>query len=168
MNKAQRPKYCWDTTVFLAWISAEEGSPLDDIELVADEVDANRADLIVSAIVYSEILDAKNSKKAINQFQQFLKRSNVLSVDLTIGIAQKAADIRSKALKSKEKRKLRVPDASVIATAIVYGADVLHSLDPHILNLNGSIMVDGLKICLPRLITGQKALPGIISSDVGR
>ena len=165
MNKTNRPKYCWDTSVFLAWISAEKGSPLDDIALVVDEIDTNKADLIVSAIVYSEVLDAKHSKKTVDQFQRFLKRSNVLSVDLTIGIAKKASEIRSRALVSKEKRRLRTPDASVIATAIVYGADVLHSLDPHILNLNGSAVVDGLKIHSPCLVSGQKALPGIASCE---
>lgn len=163
MSKAKRPKYCWDTSVFLAWIKAEEGSPLDDIELVADEIDGDKADLIVPVTIYTEVLEAKHTKKQIGQFQLFLKRSNVHSVDTTIGIAQKASDIRSRAL--KEGRKLKTPDATVIATALIYGADVLHSLDPHILGLNGSAASEGLRICLPQLITGQKALPGLASPE---
>ncbi len=163
MSKTKRPKYCWDTSVFLAWIKAEEGVPLDDIELVADEIDGDKADLIVPVTIYTEVLEAKHTKKQIKQFQLFLKRSNVQSVDTTIGIAQKASDIRSKAL--KEGCKLKTPDATVVATAIIYGADVLHSLDQHILGLNGSAASEGLRISLPRLITGQKALPGIISVE---
>ena len=80
----------------------EECYPLDDIALVADEIDASRADLIMSAIVYSEILEAKHSKQQMKQFQMFLKRSNVIVVDVTIGMAQKAAEIRGKAAKAKE------------------------------------------------------------------
>jgi predicted nucleic acid-binding protein len=163
MSKPKRPKYCWDTTVFLAWISEEEGQPLDDIGLVADEIDADRADLVVSAIVYSEVLEAKHNKREIKQFQRFLKRSNVIAVDMTVGIAQKASDIRSKAFKAKQRRNLKSPDAIIAATAIIYGADVLHSFDPHLLTLHGSAIVDSLKITPPRLITGQKALPGIIA-----
>ena len=165
MHKKNRPKYCWDTSVFLAWILEEDGQPLDDIGLVADEIDGDRADLIVSATVYSEILEAKHSKRKIKQLRQYLKRSNVISVDMTVGIAEKASDIRGKALKAKEKRKLKTPDAQVAATAIVYGADVLHSLDAHLLNLDGSAAVDGLRITRPRLLTGQKALPGFISTQ---
>ncbi len=164
MSKSRRPKYGWDTSVFLAWIGQEECYPLDDIALVADEIDASRADLIMSAIVYSEILEAKHSKQQMKQFQMFLKRSNVIVVDVTIGMAQKAAEIRGKAAKAKEKRRLKTPDAIVIATALVYGADVLHSFDPHLVNLSGTAIVDGLKITHPHLITGQRALPGVVAS----
>ena len=118
----------------------------------------------MSAIVYSEILEAKHSKQQMKQFQMFLKRSNVIVVDVTIGMAQKAAEIRGKAAKAKEKRRLKTPDAIVIATALVYGADVLHSFDPHLVNLSGTAIVDGLKITHPHLITGQRALPGVVAS----
>ena len=163
MGKAKRPKYCWDTSVFLAWMKAEEGAPLDDIAAVADEIDNGSADLIVPVTIYTEVLEAKHTRKEIEKFQLFLKRSNVQSVDTTVGIAQKASEIRSRAL--KERRKLKTPDAQVIATAIIYGADVLHSLDPDIVNLSGSRVVDGLRISSPLPITGQQALPGVLSCE---
>ncbi|MGD0898734.1 MAG: hypothetical protein ABR915_12930, partial [Thermoguttaceae bacterium] len=65
MRNKTRAKYCWDTSVFLAWMKAEEGAPLDDIELVAREIDGGNADLIVPVTIYTEILDTKCSKKEI-------------------------------------------------------------------------------------------------------
>lgn len=130
MSKAKRPVYCWDTTVFLAWIKAEKESPLDDIAAVADEIDGDRASLIVPVNLFTEVLEAKHTKKQRKQMELFLRRSNVQVVDTTLPIAQKASAIRSTGL--QEGRKLRTPDAQIAATAILYGADVLHSLDPHL------------------------------------
>lgn len=145
--------------MFLAWMTEEAGAPLDDIGLVADSIDDDKADLIVPVTVYSEILDAKHTKAQLRRMQQFCKRSNVISVDTTRAIAQRASELRSELLKTG--RKLRTPDAQIAATAILYGADALHTLDPHLLNINGSPSVSGLLIVQPRLITGHRAIPGL-------
>jgi predicted nucleic acid-binding protein len=164
MSKAKkRPTYCWDTSVFLAWIKAEAGAPLDDIQLVAKEIDADRANLIVPVTIYTEVVGTKQTKRQLKQFDLFLKRSNVQVIDTTIAIAQKAADIRGKAL--RQKRSIKTPDATVIATAIIYGADVLHSLDERMIKLSGGQVVDGLEITSPVLLSGQKALPGWSQGD---
>ncbi|MBI1901816.1 MAG: PIN domain-containing protein [Planctomycetia bacterium] len=163
MSKAKRAKYCWDTSVFLAWIKGEEGAPLDDIALVAEDIDAARADLIVPVNIYTEFLEAKHTKKQIKQFELFLKRSNVQVVNTTVPIAQKAGSIRSKL--HKLGGKLKTPDAQVIATAIIYGVDAVHTLDQDMLKLNGFAEVDGMRITKPMLLTGQKGLPHFAPSD---
>ena len=163
MNRPRRAKYCWDTSVFLAWIKEEPDAPLDDIALVVDEIDDDKADLIIPVAVFCEILEAKHTKRQMRQFDQFSKRSNVLSVDTTRAIAQRASELRSALL--REGRKLKTPDAQIAATAILYGVDMLHSLDPHLLNIHGSPAVDGLVIVKPRLLGGQRALPGFRPSS---
>ena len=103
MSKGKRPVYCWDTSVFLAWIKAERESPLDDIGAVADEIDGDRASLIVPVNLLTEYLEAKHTKKQRKQVELSLRRSNVQVVDTTLPIAQKASTIRSAALQEGRK-----------------------------------------------------------------
>lgn len=163
MSKQRHYKYCWDTSVFLGWLNKEPSAPLADIEAVLGEIYANRSTLIVSVVTYTEILSAKHNKQQRDAWEGFLKRSNVLRVDVTFPIAQKAEEVRSRAILAStksEQRRIKTPDAQIIATGIVQQADVLHSLEPKHLNLDGSPIVDGLRITLPCLATGQKTLLG--------
>lgn len=158
MTRQALDKYCWDTSVFLAWLKKEPHAPLSDIEAVLEEVYSKRSVLIVSVVTYTEILKAKHSQKQRDAWEGFLKRSNVLRVDVTFPIAQKAEEVRSRGItmsKKHEERNIKTPDAQVIATAIVQRADVLHSLEPKHLAMSGGPIVDGLKITKPCLATGQ-------------
>lgn len=155
-------RYCWDTSVFIAYMNREKSAPLADIELVVEEIRKKSSLLFVSVVTYTEVLEAKHTKKQMEAFSQFLKRSNVVTVDASIAIAQKAAVIRSKGLKIPKKgQKLGISttDATIMATAILRSADVLHSLEPQHLNLSGSPIVDGLKISLPHPLSGERAFP---------
>ena len=155
MNK---PVYSWDASVFIAWLRQESTAPLSDIAVVADQIDANTANLLVSVIAYAEVLSARHSPDEMQRFQAFLRRSNVTVADTTQAIALRVEQIRSAGL--SEARKIKTPDATFAATAIVHGANVLHSLDPDLLNLNGSAIVDGLRITRPMDIGGQQRLSG--------
>lgn len=160
--KASRtPKYCWDTTVFLAWIKEEASAPLEDIELVVDEIDRNAAVLVVSGIVQAEILEAELKPAQRAMLGQVLSRSNVVNADATVPIFQKAGEIRSRGHAEKPKRKIKTADATVIATAISYGVDALHTLDDKLLRLSGKPIIDGLKICKPMPLSGQRGLEGL-------
>lgn len=159
MSKQRHYRYCWDTSVFLGWINREAAAPQADIEAVLTEIYAKRGTLIVSVVTYTEILSAKHTAKQQQIWDAFLKRSNVLRVDVTFPIAQKAEEVRSRALSlgpKSERRKIRTPDAQIIATAIVHQADVFHSLEPKHIALSGSPIVDGLTITKPSLVGGQK------------
>ena len=72
-------------------------------------------------------------------------------------MSKQASEIRDAA--QKEGRKIETPDAQILATAILYKADVLHTLDERLLHLNGSPIVDGLKITKPGPLSGQTLLP---------
>jgi hypothetical protein len=150
MSKAS---YSWDATVFIAWLCEEPSAPLGDIDQVVGEIDSAQANLIVSVTAYSEVLAAKHTDEQMNQFRRFLKRSNVLVADNTVQIAEKAGEIRGKGL--AENRKIKTPDATYLATAILFQADVLHSLDLGMLSLSGSPIVDGLRISSPKPASGQ-------------
>jgi len=161
VSKTKNPKYCWDTSVFLAWLNQEESAPLADIEMVLDQIYMLKATLVVAVTTYTEILRAKHSQKQLEEFDKFLLRSNVIKVDTTFQIAQKAERIRSAAFerpKRGQKRNIKTPDATIISTAIIYGVDVLHSMEPRHHSLSESDIVDGLRIELPQDSSGQRAL----------
>jgi predicted nucleic acid-binding protein len=158
MARAKKPLYCWDTTILLAWLKNESTAPLADIALVVSEIDSKEANLIIPATVYTELLDASLSEEERELLDRFLKRSNVLSIDLTIPIAKRAAAIRQRAHEESPRRKLKTPDAQIAATALAMSADVLHSLDPDLLHLDNHPTVERLRIYQPRPLSGQRGL----------
>jgi hypothetical protein len=154
--------YCWDTSVFLAWLGEETGAPLANIELVIDEIDKSLAVLLVPVTAYSEVLEFNNTPKKMEKFRKFLERSNIIVADVTKAIAEKAGEIRSRGLAAKPKRKIKTPDATFMATAIIFRADVFHTCETEQLpNLSGTSIVDKLKICSPGPISGHRALTGL-------
>ncbi len=156
-----KPKYCWDSSVFLGWLNREASAPLADIDALIKDIEANRAILVVSVNTYTEMLTAKHTPEQATAFADFLKRSSIIRVDVSFPIATKAEQIRSRGLtmfKKGQKRSISASDAQIIATAIIHGCDVLHSLEPQHHNLSGHDAVDRLQISLPRHISGQKAL----------
>ena len=159
MSKDRRPLYGWDTSVFVAWLNEEQSAPLGDIALVANEIDKDDAVLVVSVTVVSEVLECKMTDEQRTRFNKFFQRSNVILADVTLPIAQKAREIRDRG--NAEGRKIKTPDAQIIATAIVFRCHVLHSLDNRgngALRLDGSTIVDGLKITPPRPLSGQRGI----------
>ncbi len=161
MTNDGKPVYCWDASVFLAWINEEAGAPLAYIAQVVEEIDKDQAVLVVPVTIASEVLRAKMTTAQAAKFDAFLKRSNVVVAATTFAIAQKAGDIRDAGHAAKPVRKIKTPDATIIATAIVYQCDVLHSLDDRgsgPLKLNGSPIVDNLRIEKPIPFSRQKGL----------
>lgn len=152
-----KTNYAWDTSVLIAWLSDESGTPLDDIGLVVDEIDKETANLVISVTTFSEILETKYTTEQIDKLNQFLQRSNVIKVETSFRIAKKASEIR--AAGQKEGRNIKTPDAQILATAIVIGANVLHSLDERALKLNRSPIVDGLEITVPKPYRDTPSLP---------
>jgi predicted nucleic acid-binding protein len=144
--------YAWDSTVAIAWLRDEEGAPLADIAEVVREIDDGKANLIFSVTTFTEILASKFSENQRNQLEKLLLRSNVLKADTTFRIAQAAATIRDAGL--KEKRKIRTPDATILAVAVLFKVNALHTLDSDMLTLNGSSIASGLRITKPYPFSG--------------
>lgn len=161
------PLYCWDTSVFIAWLNRQISAPLAEIDAILDDIYAGRVTLMVPVMVYTEIVRAKHSAEQILSFDRFLDRSNVQVIEQSLAVAREAEKIRSRGITmsvdggrvaKRQERKIKAPDAAIIATAILYGADVLHSLEPKHLQLNGSPIVAGLKITKPIGPGGQQSL----------
>ncbi|MCX7428505.1 MAG: PIN domain-containing protein [Planctomycetia bacterium] len=157
---SRRIKYCWDTSVFVAWLKEESSAPLADMNLVVGDIDSGKAVLVVSVTTATEMLETKHTPEQWERFQKCLNRSNVILADITLAIAELASRIRADA--QTQGRRLQTPDAQIIATAITYRVDALHSLDPHMLGLNGSPIVNGMRITQPLLLDGQQGLVGLV------
>lgn len=157
MSKTKR-RYSWDTSVFLAYLNNESGAPLAVMAEILHEVEQDKAIMVVSVIVVTEILQAKHSKEQYEAFRKLLNRSSVEVIDLTLGLSEKVEAIRSAAVEAGHS--IRTPDATIIATAIVHKADELHTLEGQkgMRALHGSALVDGLRITEPRDISGQGLL----------
>ena len=156
MNKIN---YCWDTCVLIAWIREEADKPLADISAVVEQIDDGRVNLILPVTCYSELLESRFTPDQLKSIDEWMKRSNIVLANTTQIVAQKARDIRSKALTKKPHPvSIKQPDAIVMATAIVFDADVLHTFDEKMLNLGGSEILEGLKVTPPMDISGQRAL----------
>ena len=161
MSERRKVVYCWDTSVFLAWINEENGAPLADIQLIAEEIESGKAVLVVPVTIATEVLGSKMSPTQRNKFELFLKRPEVVVAETTLAIARKAGAIRDEGLLRNPKLKVKTPDATIVATAIIYQCDALHSLDKRgsgPLKLTDLPSVKGLKICKPVLVSGQKGL----------
>lgn len=168
---SKHPVYAWDTSVFLAHLKQESDKPLADIAAVAQEVEKDDADLIVSLTTKMELLDIVDNPKIAALFEGFLQRRNVMLIDVNPTVADTVLAVRFKGNRSTPKRNVKLGDAQIVGTAIVYGADVLHTFDPGLLKLSGSPIVDGLHIALPKLLSGQKVLafdPPHLRAPIGR
>jgi predicted nucleic acid-binding protein len=155
------PIYCWDSSVCVEWCS-ESSDYANDIELVVNEIESGKAGLILPVSVIGEVLDWNDSGANFQRFEDLQKHPHVDIVNIDVRIAKKAATLRT-ALKKAGKSSPKIGDAMVIATAIVYRVDVLHTKDSQnsFMGLSETEFVSGLRITAPRPLSGQKALAPI-------
>lgn len=160
----KRKIIAWDTSIFLAWLNEEEDKDLDDIDLVIrEDLETEKVTLVVPMVVYAEVLVFTEGDLA-DAFQKNLTRSNVILASLTRPIADRAAEIRAESIRANQRArknktpKLKIADAFVVATALELNASVLHSYDPHLLNLSCSSIIRGLLVEPPKPSSGHRAL----------
>ena len=134
--------YCWDTTLFIALMNEEPGTPFDVIDVISDELDKGLAVLLVPTVVFAEIWEAKHSSEALKIIDAYLKNDNVIVEELSVDIARKAADIRQR-IKASTGKKYKLADAIVIATALCMKADVVPGQSHHFLGCFREVMVSG-------------------------
>jgi len=133
---------CWDSSVLIDWFKANNPNRIKVIQPVITSMDKGDYNLIVSTLIYVEVLATAMSDKAMKKFDLFMKnRKNKGIIAVDIPIAKKAQEIRNRSPK-----KISTPDAIHIATAIVSKANFLHTFDKDILSLNGTDVVERLSI----------------------
>jgi predicted nucleic acid-binding protein len=153
---SSKPTYCWDTSVFIAWLKEEPNKPLADIEAVVSEIDGNKAVLVVPVTIFTEMQESKFTKDEWDRFQKTVRRSSVVVADTTPAIARRGSQLRDRV--EATGRKLRAADATIIATAIVYRVSALHTFEPKHIALSGTAEVEGLQITQPLPLSGQRGL----------
>ena len=133
---------CWDSSVLIDWIKGDDQGRMKRIGMVVSGVEQDNYRIVVSTLVYVEVLESAMPEGTMKMFQQFIQnRKQVEVVAVDIRVAQKAQLIRN-----NSRKKLSTPDAVHIATAIVSGAKIFHTFDDGLLQLSGQDEVDGLTI----------------------
>lgn len=151
-----KPKIYWDACIFIAWLSDEErpSGEMEDLAGVVTEISNAEAFLYTSVMTQTEVLSGTLSKSAQEIFDKIFRRKNIYMVDVTRDISKLAHDIRDHYLKKGVK--IKTPDATHLATAIIYGADEFHTFDDKLINLGRNVAGHPLKICKPQ--TAQQAM----------
>jgi predicted nucleic acid-binding protein len=158
--KAGKRTFYWDTNVFVAWLKGETIWPrsvivgMDD---VAREVHENRAILFTSTLTSAEIYQGSLSKTQRDKLAALMQRSNVSHIAPDTRITERAGAIRE--FYNVRGDKLKTPDAIHVATAIIYKADEMQTLDgfdiknpkktTKLLALNGDVAGYNLTIVPP-------------------
>ena len=134
---------CWDSSVLISWIRGDESSDrIQAVRAVVQRVENGEYKLAVSTLLYVEVLESTMPGHAIEQFKKLMQNRQLVEIiAVDIRVAEKAQSIRN-----KSQRKIHVPDAIHIATAIVSGAKLFHTFDDGLLQLSGKDEVDGLII----------------------
>ena len=134
---------CWDSSVLISWIRGDESPDrIRAMRAVVESVESGSYKLAVSALLYVEVLESTMPGHAIGQFKKFMQnRQMVEIIAVDIRVAEKAQSIRN-----KSQKKIHVPDAVHIATAIVSGAKLFHTFDDGLLQLSGGDEMDDLAI----------------------
>ena len=137
---------CWDSSVFISWLRGGEGEDRDRaIRSLVERVEAGDYKVVVSTLLYVEVLERNMSERAMEQFKKFIQNRAMISiVAVDIRVARKAQMIRDTLRKKSEN--VSTPDAVHIATAIVSEAKFFHTFDDRLLRLNGKPEVDSLAI----------------------
>lgn len=149
---------CWDSCVFLAWFKKETDKPLAAIEEMIRRVVRNKSTLLVSAISFAEVLDQAGKSDAGTQFRGFVKRTNVIVADADTRIGSMAADIRIAGLEALAEKRIsqgvKIPDALIAATAVIYKAQILYTFDPVLKEISEWPCVRNMPIVAPSIEPG--------------
>lgn len=165
MQTGKRKIY-WDSSVFLAWLQNEDWGPeiAEGIEEVVRDVHSNKIVLFTSIMTSTEVLESKMPAEAQKKFKDIFNRKNVSRIDVTPRVGDKSHFIRN--YYSQRGIDISSPDAIHLATAIVYEADELQTLDGagkrkrknDLIPLSGSVAGHKLTIRAPESSSKQPNL----------
>lgn len=147
-----KPKYYWDANVLIAHIK-DEKPPLRSIgetsglREIVNEIDEDKANLVSSVIVNTEILPGDLTKEQKERYNSIFKRPNIVLINVHTNIANKASEIRD--YYRQRNVSIPTPDAIHLATALLIDVDIFHTFDDKLLNLDGNVMGENLKIRKP-------------------
>jgi len=123
-------KIYWDTTCWLAWLNDERFWPANVITGIQDvvyEVETGDAVLFTSAITRGEIFWGKLNLDQKNMWSKLMRRSNVTEISADPRVTDRLSQIRE--YHSARGQRIFTPDATHLATAILYRADEFQTMD---------------------------------------
>jgi predicted nucleic acid-binding protein len=172
--------YYWDTAPLIAWITDEkrdDPSEMAGLAEVVELVERGRAVLMTSVLWRAEVLDLHLTPMQRRKLDAVFDGQNVIELQIDSRIMDLTSEIRNFHSSSKRKdtiKKISVPDAIHLASAIHYGASEFHTFDGKrggknpggLLTLNGNVAGHRLKICSPRGIQ-LRIEDAVQNNDVG-
>ena len=137
---------------------------MEGIEATVRQVHNNQIILITSVVTDTEVLRSRMSAEALTKWEGVFRRRNVKMIAQDLRVGRKSSQIRDCFFQINIK--IASPDAIHLATALLYEADELQTLDGagptkkarDMIRLNGHDCVDGLKIVTPATTTKQMSL----------
>src|SRR6266496_4414456 len=157
--KTGRRRIYWDTTVWLAWLNDERKWPASVVAGIQEavyEVEMNEAILFTSAVTRGEIYFGTLTPDQKAMYAKLMRRTNVQEINADPRIMDRVSAIRE--YHDARGRKIKTPDATHLATAVLYRADEFLTMDGlqaegskhrKLLALNGDVGGYDLKIVHP-------------------
>jgi len=151
----------WDTNIFIAWLKDEQRKPgeMDGVREYVEKAMKGEIVLVTSVMTKIEVLRCKMPARAEELFAKLLKRRNVRAQPLDIRVADIANQIRDYYQRQSVVDGLptvSTPDATHLATAILYEVDEFHTFDEKdkpdsrgLIPLSGNVAGYNLIICKP-------------------
>ena len=136
----------WDTSVLIAFLNGEPAGRRC-LEVVT-AVEAGRVELTFSVIVLAEVLRPRHTPEALAVIDGLFASPGVVLADVTPEIARLASALRAECSAERPSRKLKTPDALILATAVLR-CDAFYTLDKKLLRLAGRSFVGDLAVAEP-------------------
>lgn len=140
----------WDTSVWIAILIGEDRSSNDiqGLNEVIDLADRGQIAILTSELIYAEVIDRTGNGEIHPGLERVLKRPNYLVAPTSPEIHKAAGRIRS--LGQPTGHKIKTPDSIHLATSLLYKTSAFHTFDEKLIALNGTDIVQGLRIVKPR------------------
>jgi len=142
-----------ETTIIIAWLKNEirTDQEMEGVGYCIERIMNNEIKVITSVNTIGEILPGKFPPGAYDLFKRTIsKRRNFDLIGIDLRISTIAQEIRD--YYSSLNRKIELPDAYHLATAIHYTVDAFYTFDEDdLLPLNGNVAGRNLIICKPPL-----------------
>jgi hypothetical protein len=158
----------WDTCIFLHWLSdpQKDAAVVDGIEHIVREVERGHAGVMTSVITRIEILNTRIENKEADAFFKLFSRPSMQQVNVDPRIAQVAHDIRTFYASQEPPVRFWTPDCIHLATAVVYEADEMNTLDGagprrrpgDLLSLNAKVMGEKYRLPIRKPLRQQASI----------
>ena len=166
--KSGRYWHYWDSCIFLHWLSDpdKDAAVVDGIEDIVMSVERGEAGVMTSVVTRIEILRSRLDKKQATTLFKLFVRPGIQQINVDPRVAQLAHDIRDFYASSSPPVSIRTPDCIHLASAIIYEADEMNTLDgagkrrrPHdLISLSENVMGGKYKLPIRKPLRKQASM----------